>query len=659
MNDITSFMLGGQTFIVDPKAQLGSGSEGIVVESPHDPSTCVKLFHPSEAGDATAQKIAAYRARKVLAICANRPALPPQFVLPVQPVYDPRGIQVRGYQMPRVPAEYEKFITLLDPGFRASNRVGLQLVAELFADLFGDLKQIHDSGFVVGDLNIGCIMLHPHKGRAWVDTDSWSYPGFPCLATTELYAHPDLYANLSSGNAHVEPAPRHDRFSLAVMFSQFAIPGAHPFRMGKHPTVKGLQNRTRAGLTLYDASVNFPQMLGSPEVLSDEVLHELVERLKRHTDAPLSPELLRDFAQNIVNCKTCGTDFHASRKRCPKCNEVTAVQVSGLGNFTVAELYNVLGTLLFAQVVGTDLYLVCRQGSQVYVVRIDERGKATTLGNTLPDTPGARYRFFEDHLVVCPDPKAEARAPLELYRIEGSTLRRLQDTSTGVLKGESAVFDTSARFFYRTAGNMLVRCEPFGPSSVLSNVDVTEVYQQQSWFTADRTPGTNREVIFGYHRALRNWEWFVIHGNAEGNSYRNSAVGDLGLRKGEAVEDFAVYFARDSVLLCMVTSYNGHDYARYAVIGLNGVVHLNKTVDSTDDTYPLWSTLRGKLHQGKSVLHVTSNGIVKQPLPDGTCQTLAVQGKLTIDDQLLRIGGKVGIVRRSGIFTLANNIHRP
>ncbi|HEU4914883.1 MAG TPA: hypothetical protein VFT16_05815 [Candidatus Saccharimonadales bacterium] len=651
---MTQYVLDGKTYLVDPQAKLGAGSEGMVIKHPEDDDLCVKLFHPPDPANREALQIAAYRSRKLQAVCAHPLSLPTQFTLPLRLAHDPTLRKVIGYLMRRVPPGYDKLIKLLDSSFRTSHQIGLSKIATLFAGIFDDLELVHDAGRVVGDVNLGCVMFDPNDLlRAWVDTDSWGLEGYPCLATTEMFAHPDLYANLTPGGTHVEPAPHHDRFAFLVAFSLLAIPGAHPFRMGSHPTVKGLQNRAKAGITIFDPGVTFPQMLGSPEVLSDEVLHALVERLKRRLEDPLDPALLRAFAQGIATCKTCRTDYHSSRKTCPKCHEATTIEVTGLVNLIIEELFKAPGILLFAQALDKDLYLVCRVGSQTRVIRVNEQGTAATLDTALPSIPGARYRFFANCLVVCPEPTRPAPAKLELYRISGSTLVRLEGTSTGVLEGESAVFDTSSRYLYRTASNALVRSDLFGPQGVVYDTHVTEVHQRQSWFTADHNTGADREVIFGYDRALRNWEWFVIHGNAKGSRYQYHPVGDLGLHVDETIEDFAVYFSANSVLLAILTSYQGRDYARYALIGLDGKVHQNQTVESTDSTFPLWSTPRGKLHQGASVLHMTPSGIVKQSLSDGTCTTLtSTQGQLNIDDQLFRFGSRVGIARRSGIATM-------
>lgn len=649
---VEHYSLGGKTYTVDLQAKIGAGSEGMVIAHPRDPSLCVKLFHPEDPGDPSTARIAAYRAKKVRAICNSGLSLPPQFTLPVSPVFDSAQTRIVGYLMKRVPPDYHKLIKLLDGSFRTSHQVGLKMIAELYADIFDDLEIIHGKGLVIGDVNPGCFMFQPGGSRAWVDTDSWGYKGYPCLATTEMFAHPDLYPNLLASGT-VPPLPHHDRFAFLVAFTMMALPGAHPFRMGKHPRVQGLQNRANAGITIFDSDVTVPAMLGAFEVLSDEVLNAIVERLKQRTSAPLDPMLLRNFAENVVGCSKCGAEYHSSRRHCPQCREITMVQVSKLVSLLIEELFSVNGSLLFAQFIEENLHLVCRIGSKVQVFQIDGGGTTTILSPSLPSIPGARYRFFKDCLVVCPEPNKPAPAVLEIYRIEGKALRKLDSTSTGVLEGESAVFDTSARFLYRIAGNALVRSELFGPRGTMFDTPVGEVHQHQSWFTVDHSSGANREVIFGFDRALRNWQWFIIHGNAQDDRYQYSAVDDLGLHTKETVDDFAVYFSASSVLVVMRTFHKGRDFVRYAVIGLDGKVHINRTVDSTHATYPYWENLRGKLHQGKSVLHVTPNGIVKQDFSTEECTLLDdTTGRVTLDDRLVRLKGRVGIVRRQGVLTM-------
>lgn len=647
---ISRYQLDGVVYAVDMQAKLGAGSEGVVVAHPRDPRLCVKLFHPAEEDDTAGRRIAAYRGKKARFICSSGLALPSQFTLPLRPVFDETGTQVLGFAMMRVPADYHKLLKLLDGTFRADHQIGLAEISRLFADIFDDLAMIHGAGLTVGDVNLGCLMIHPAGQRAWVDTDSWSYPGFPGLATTELFAHPDLYPGLSSSGDLMPPLPKHDWFAFLVVFTMLAIPGAHPFRAGLHPRVEGLQNRTLAGITIFDPDVTVPPMLGTFDVLSDELLHEMIQRLKRRVESPLDAAMLRDFADGVILCGKCQASYHASRSHCPKCQEITRVLVPGFASFAVEDFFRSAGTLLFAQMVGRNLYVVSREAHGVQVYCVDDLGTATRLTPALKYPPGTLYRFFGDCLVVCPEPNKSAPVSLELYRIKDGTLHRLAGTVTGALEGDGAVLGASERFLYRSAANALVRSELFGVQGVLSDTQIASVYQRQSWFTADRTAGTDREVIFGFDRALRTWQWFVVLGNAKGSRYQYHDVEDLGLHAQETVEDFAVYFSMNSVLLVMHTSHGGRDFVRYAIIGFDGTVHLNRTLDANHRTYAHWSNLHGKLYQGKSVLHATPDGIVKEEFSTGTCKLLTgTTGVVSADDRLMRLNGRVGIVSPRGV----------
>lgn len=645
------YTINGERFQDDPSAKLGGGSEGTVYAHPKDPRLCVKIFHPVDKGDKAAADIAAYRARKVDAICRLRLALPPQFTLPQVPALDDRG-QLIGFQMQRVRMGFLKLMRLLEPAFRTSNQFGLQQVVELYARLFEDLALIHGSGLVVGDVNMGCLLFTTDFGRAWVDTDSWSYPGFPCLATTEMFAHPDLYPNLRAGGTFVEPKPHHDAHAFLVAFTLMALPGAHPFRMGAHPRVHGLQDRATQGITIFDKDVTYPKMLVPPEVLSDDLLSALIERLKRIKTDALDPEMLREFGRGVVTCK-CGEQYHGSRKACPRCQKLTVVDMTALLELVIKEILRAPGALLFAQVVDGTVNVVCRVGSKARVIRIDGQGTVTTVGTELADVRGARYRFFADCLAVCENPLAEAPVVIQTYRIANGTLVRLADTSTGILENESALFDTSARFLYRTAGNSLMRSEPFGSTQFVSE-PIAQVHRNQSWFAVDHASGSDGEVIFGYDRALRDWEWFVIQGDKAGKKFHYNKVGNLPLRTGESLEDFSVYFNSASVLLVRKTRYQGRESVRYSIIALNGTVQRDALVTQDEDGFKSWEHLRGKLFQGTSILHVTPDGIVKQDLASGTYAALKdTSGVVTADDRLVRFGRTVGIIRHGGVLTMA------
>jgi len=648
------YFVNGKKFDPDPNQKLGGGSEGEVFPFPDNPqNVCVKLFYPPDPLDKDAAKIAAYRAQKVTAITELKLKLPPQFITPQVPACDRRG-NVLGFLMRRVPPGYAKMLKLLEPAFRTSNSIGLREIALLYALIFEDLGILHGSKLTVGDINWGSNLFRYAQGNfqlAWVDADSWSYPGYPCLATTELFCHPDLYPNLTVGGQYVKPQPKHDRFAYAVEFATAALPGAHPFKMGLHKTARSLQDRAKAGLTIFDSSVTYPAYLPSPELLSDELLQAIVDRLKRKSDEPLEPKMLREFASSLVDCPKCGVQFHSSRANCPQCHEMKVIDLKTLISLLIEELYQTPEALLFAQVIESTLCLACRAKGKVQIVKINEQKQVTVINTNLSDRPGARYRFFGSHLVVCPDPVAEAPVPMELYVIEGNSLRFLQNLSTNPLENEAAVFDTSSRFLYRTAGNTLMCGKLLFGGKVYSEDPVTQVHQTQTWFAVDHGGDPNREAIFGYDRALREMLWFVIKGDPAGEHFRYQLAPVDVLRRKESLEDFSVYFNSKSVLLVRLTLYQGIQYVRYSIVSLEGKVLEEKILKTGDEGFDHWSNIFGKLFQETSVLHVTPDGVVKQTFTPPSYELLKdTQGVITAEDRLFRFGRRVGVARRNAVL---------
>ena len=650
------YIVNGRKYDEDPNRKLGGGSEGSVYPFDGDPdNTCVKLWHPVDPKDRPGQQIALYRAKKVKAVTSLNFHLPEQFVLPKLPAQDGKG-NIIGYLMRRVPKGYDKLMKLLQPAFRTSNSIGLKDIALLYAYFFEDLEILRKHNLSVGDVNLGGNMIRfITKGieRVWVDTDSWSYPGFPCLATTEMFCHPDLYPNLASGGKFVLPTHKHDCFAFEVEFCLLALPGAHPFRMGLHPSITSLQERAEARITIFDSGVTYPSYLPSPDILSDDLLHELILRLKRKKEEPLPAKLLRDFAEQLIVCAKCSEQYHGSRSHCPKCQEKTVVDLKKLIELAIQEIYAASDVILYTQAVNKILYAVCRVRGVIHIVTIDEKGGIETITTSISALRGMRYRFFESHLVICHDVYADAPVPIQIYRMTGGMLQMAQNITTNSLENGSAVFDTSSRFVYRTAGNTLLCGKWMFGGRVFGEDPVTQVHQTQSWFTVDHTPGLEREAIFGYDRALREMQWFVVKGDKAGEKFDFYNVSLPAMRGGEKMEDFAVYFSTDAVLLARQTLYQGRQYIRYSIIALNGVMLEDHMLKSGDEGYDAWENIQGKLFQKLSILHVTPLGIVKQTLANNTYELMEdTCGVITTEDWLFRFNKSVGIARRGAVLAM-------
>ncbi|MDD5289847.1 MAG: hypothetical protein PHT40_01430 [Patescibacteria group bacterium] len=639
-----------QPFEDDPKQKLGGGSEGSVYIFPPDPDFCVKLFHKPDPHDPDGPKLAAFRKRKINYICHSTFNFPPHFIMALKAAYSERH-QVIGFLMRRVPSGFYKMMQLLKEDFRLANDINLGKISLLFADVFDDVPIIHGSQVVMGDINTGSILISADlTRRAFVDTDSWGYsPEYPCLATTELFAHPDLYPNLVSGGKFILHQPHHDRFSFTVMFVLMALSGAHPFRMGLHPRFRSLQERTKNGSTIFDSDVSYPDILPPPELLSDDLMDAVVKILKRKTIDPLDTGLLRRFSAELVICPNCGAQYHESRKSCPKCHEKTMIEIK-VAQLLVEEIFKTGGTLLFAQVVQEKLHLVCRVDDKLQVVVIDQHKHVSVISSALAAEPGARYRFFTDCLVKCSDPAAAAPVKLEMYQIKNNSLIFTDETNTVSFRSQTAMFDTSSRFLYRIAGNMLMRGSFFG-KMFLEN-PVTEVFSTQTWFTVDRTSGADQEIIFGYDGALRDLRWFLLVGDEEKTI--NYHVALPATRSGEKLEDFSVYFNKTNVLLIRKTKYRGKDFIRFSLIDLTGQIQQDILLNDSEEGFAYWQELQGKLFQSASVLHLSTEGLVKHELISQRYSPVAgTKGLIMADDRLLRFNNKIIVVRRNSIFSLS------
>jgi hypothetical protein len=638
------YIVDGKKYDENPALKLGGGSEGVVSIFPDDPDFCVKLYYEPDLNEPGSLKLASYRSNKAQAITKMAPGLglPARFKLPIKPAYrDSRT--VGGFLMGRVASEFVKIMQLLKMQYRVDNDINLSKICMLFANIFDDAALAHSKGLVFRDVNTGFILVSPTMDRQYVDTDSYSYPGFPSLATTELFCHPDLYGDLTSGGKLTLAKPKHDRFSLTVMFVLMALHGAHPFRMGTHSKFFSLRERATNGVTILDDDVDYPVILPPRESLSDDLLHNIVKILKRQADEILDTDGLRVFANELTTCPDCGLQYHNSRKACPKCQAPSVYQVV---KKVIMKLFKTNGTILFVQVVKDALHVACRVNNELQIVIIDEKNQKM-IRTGMAAARGARYRFFDDYLVICPNVYADTPVPLEVYKIEDNKIAHVTNTNTGALENSSALVETSAGFLYRMAGNTLLCGRVFG--KVMSEVAVTtDISRNQTWFTVDRQSGTDQQVVFGYDRSLRDIKWFLAVGNSEGENFHYYVI-DLPLRKGESQDEFAVYFNKTSVLLVRKTTYRGVENIHYSVIDHNGNVSLVQPLTEGDVGFEYWREIGGKLYQSSSVVHISGKGLMKQDLNRNTYTVVDGTEEINFGDILLRFGKTLTIVRAKEI----------
>src|SRR5690606_1830240 len=103
---------------------------------------------------------------------------------PDEIAYNSRGKPV-GFGMPQLGRKYVNLRELFAPSFCRTAGITTATVADMFIELGSQLSLIHDQGIVIGDFNDGSILFHQDSHEvAWVDVDSWSISGHPCVVGT-------------------------------------------------------------------------------------------------------------------------------------------------------------------------------------------------------------------------------------------------------------------------------------------------------------------------------------------------------------------------------------------------------------------------------------------------------------------------------------------
>lgn len=205
-------------------------------------------------------------------VFTHRPAVPsldklrelavvqrPEVIAPTAPLHDEAGA-ICGYAMPRV-RDAVSWAQLCTPALRARMRFDDAAALRLIAALRDTLIDVHRLGLAVVDLSENNVLIQAGAPRI-IDVDSWQTPSHPATALTPSIACPRVRGNKFGAHA--------DWFAFGVLTFMLLV-GVHPFK-GKHPSIKGLAARMKAGLSVLDPVVRVPAMcrLGSiPDPLRD------------------------------------------------------------------------------------------------------------------------------------------------------------------------------------------------------------------------------------------------------------------------------------------------------------------------------------------------------------------------------------------------------
>jgi hypothetical protein len=364
---------------VDNTVLLGKGGEKVVYADPSAPrSMAIAMYHqPSPQ-----------RAAKVRAFIDAPLKWPEHVIAPLEDVRDAKD-QIVGFSMRQLNRRFVKFKNIFVPSWRRDHGVTTKVIAAKYLHVGDDLfNHIHKVG-CVGDLNDGGLCLDEvNHAHAWVDVDSFKIGNSPCMVGQQLYLCPALYGiDLSTGNYF---EPWHDGYSYCVLLFRSLL-GQHPFKAGSHKAYADITDRARHGMTLMDKEVDRGNVKFYPDLLTDELMDAILQRLKLQDKTPFPLDRLQAYHDGLVACPSCKTEYPGSRKHCPACSTATTVNIKKIMGVELIELIAVSGHILHVQLDGNTIYCIAEEAGDLVVWIKDDQSAARRLKMGLKYRNGMRF----------------------------------------------------------------------------------------------------------------------------------------------------------------------------------------------------------------------------------------------------------------------------
>jgi len=262
---------------------------------------------------------------------------------------------------------------------------------------------------------------------------------------------------------------------------------------------------------------------------------------------------------------------------------------------------------------------------------------------------GARFRIFNDLVVMCKDPSAD-QPQLEIFEINQNGAQLVTTTTTELLRGGRAMFGCSSKRLYRIAGRYIMSCEIMGTNLV--ERQVMQVFEGQTFFRIASEPFSSRDIIFGCHREFDELNWFLVRADSNGRTFTRFSADLPVLDKGESINDVAIYFSREEILVVRKTSKAGVEYVRVETVSTeNGSINNSRIIDPNDE--PQWDDISGKAFSKGFVMHSTDDGVMREAIDSGQTSILPDTDQyVTSEDGLGRFDKGVMVVKESSIVSI-------
>lgn len=170
-------------------------------------------------------------------------------IKPEKPLYGGRGGAIHIGHTFRFVKDTVVLCSLFTRSFREREGFTHDMALKLMRRIQDGVNDVHRAGVLLVDLNeMNFLVSHDLTTPYFIDVDSYQTEHYP--ATAIMPSVRDWKAKLG------DFTEMSDWFSFAIVSFQLLV-GIHPFK-GKHPMVKGLEERMKKDLSVFDPAVKVP-----------------------------------------------------------------------------------------------------------------------------------------------------------------------------------------------------------------------------------------------------------------------------------------------------------------------------------------------------------------------------------------------------------------
>ena len=149
---------------------------------------------------------------------------------------------------------------LFPRAFREREGLEHEATIKLMRKIQEGVQAVHKAGVLIVDLNeMNFLVSHDFSAPYFIDVDSYQTAQYPATAIMPSVRDPLVHG--------VDFTEDSDWFSFAVVSFQM-LTGIHPYK-GKHPSVKGMEDRMKAGISVFDPQVRIPKVAYGLDVVPD------------------------------------------------------------------------------------------------------------------------------------------------------------------------------------------------------------------------------------------------------------------------------------------------------------------------------------------------------------------------------------------------------